>query len=167
MRALGKFILAIGAHPDDIELGCGAILSRHILEGDKVIAVVMTAGECGSNSTFNRVDETRRALALLGVKDVQCFNFDDTFLGDNIPSLIRILEGVIKTHLPDGVLYRVYTMGNSDRHQDHRAIFEASIVACRNASQILCYETPSSLTSFYPSFYINITSQELNKKRLH
>lgn len=42
-----KTIMAIGAHPDDIELGCGAVLSRHIAEGDNVIAVIMTAGEAG------------------------------------------------------------------------------------------------------------------------
>lgn len=42
-----KSVLAIGAHPDDIELGCGAVLSRHIAEGDNVIAVIMTAGEAG------------------------------------------------------------------------------------------------------------------------
>lgn len=52
-----KTIMAIGAHPDDIELGCGAVLSRHIAEGDNVIAVIMTAGEAGGDGLFVSVDD--------------------------------------------------------------------------------------------------------------
>lgn len=163
-----KTIMAIGAHPDDIELGCGAVLSRHIAEGDNVIAVIMTAGEAGGggDGLFCRLDETRRALAHLGINNVMCFNFGDTFLGGYIPNMIRNLEDVINHSLSDGTLERVYTMCDSDRHQDHRAIFEASIVACRAVSQILCYETPSAVTTFCPNFYINITPQELSLKNL-
>jgi len=48
---------------------------------------------------------------------------------------------------------RVYTMFHQDRHQDHRAVHEASIVACRSVPQILGYETPSSYPNFMPTLF--------------
>lgn len=47
-------------------------------------------------------------------------------------------------------IWRVYTMNNVDRHQDHMAVYQASIVACRSIPQILGYETPSTWHSFMP-----------------
>lgn len=59
-------VLAIGAHPDDIELGCGATLSRHAAEGMHVMAVVMTPGQRGTSGEYDRLQETRLALGHLG-----------------------------------------------------------------------------------------------------
>lgn len=161
-----EFVLAIGAHPDDIELGCGGILSRHAAQGDTVLAIVMSAGECGHNGIYNRVDETRKALSLIGLKNILCFDFSDTSMGKEISHLTRAIEVAIDNHIPDEQLSRVYTMCSSDRHQDHRAVHEASIISCRNARQILCYETPSTRVSFRPNLFLEITQQELDIKIL-
>ncbi|EBM4325051.1 PIG-L family deacetylase [Salmonella enterica] len=160
------YILAVGAHPDDIELGCGATLSRHKDEGIHVVAAVMTAGRKGTDSNkYNREEETRRALAHLGVQSVFCFDFDDTLLGHQLDGLITSLECVMMNKIPAGTSFsRVYTMCPSDRHQDHRAVYHATIVACRTVGQILTYETPSSWSFFQPNVFSDIAYHHLDNK---
>lgn len=158
-------VLAIGAHPDDIELGCGATLSRHVAEGMHVMAVIMTPGLRGTSGEYNRLQETRLALAHLGIRSVLCLEHPDTRLGQQLDKLIASLEWVLTHKIPpDAPLQRVYTMHRSDRHQDHRAVFEASIVACRPVRQILSYETPSAWASFQPHIYSEITDQHMENK---
>lgn len=55
-------------------------------------------------------------------------------------------------------------MFEEDRHQDHRAIYDASIVAFRKVSQILCYETPSSGTYFNPKVFEQVDEIFLEKR---
>ena len=57
-----KGILAIGAHPDDIELGCGASLARLARNGVYITAVVMTPGKSGADKHIDRHQESREAL---------------------------------------------------------------------------------------------------------
>lgn len=142
-------ILAIGAHPDDIELGCGGSIAKFAAAGVHVRALVLTRGEVGNRHHLDRVDETRKALALLGVRDVHVDEFPDTRLHEHLAGLIEHIEKHALELQPN----RVYTMFERDRHQDHRTVHEASIVACRSARQILCYETPSSWTNFQPQVF--------------
>jgi LmbE family N-acetylglucosaminyl deacetylase len=152
-------ILAIGAHPDDIELGCGGSIAKFAAAGVRVRALVLTKGEAGNRRNLDRIDETRRALALLGVTDFCSADFPDTRLGDDMNTVIACIE----THMAEVNPDRVYTMFEHDRHQDHRALFAASVVACRAARQILCYETPSSWTNFQPEMFEPI-GDTLDKK---
>src|ERR1700722_10624360 len=62
-----RSVLAIGAHPDDIELGCGGTIARHVSVGDQVAMLVVTRGEVGPGEVLQRVDEQQRAAAVLGV----------------------------------------------------------------------------------------------------
>ena len=74
-------ILAIGAHFDDVELGCGGSLARHVMQGDDVYVFVATISgfsnqynqEIRSNETA--LAEAHNAMAILGVKDLLCGNF--------------------------------------------------------------------------------------------
>lgn len=158
-------VLAIGAHPDDIELGCGATLSRHVAEGMHVMAVIMTAGHRGTAGGHDRQQETRRALGHLGIGSVLCLEHPDTRLGQQLDKVIASLEWVLHHKIPaEAPLRRVYTMCRSDRHQDHRAVYEATIVACRPVRQILSYETPSTWASFQPHIYSDITGQHMENK---
>ncbi|MCA1670813.1 MAG: PIG-L family deacetylase [Actinobacteria bacterium] len=59
-------VLVIGAHPDDIELGCGAALLAHRRRGDRVDLLVMTTGGRGPQDARSRVAEQEDAAALLG-----------------------------------------------------------------------------------------------------
>lgn len=142
-------ILALGAHPDDLELGCGATLAKLIKRGATVRAVVFSRGRVGASSAFDRAAETRTALASLGVEDVHIHDFPDTRLHERLNDLIEAIEVHVRETTPD----RVYTMFKDDRHQDHRAVYRASAVACRRAPQILAYETPSSYPNFVPTVF--------------
>lgn len=159
-----KTILAIGAHPDDIEIGCGATLTRHVDEGANVIAVIMTEGDKGKTKEYNRIQETSRALEHLGVDQIVYFDYPDTRLEFFTDELITSLESVIKMVPDNAPLIRTYTMCCRDRHQDHRAVYNASIVACRAVKQILTYETPSGWFSFRPDIFSDISEFHLEKK---
>jgi len=140
-------ILALGAHPDDLELGCGATLAKLAASGATIRAVVLSDG--GRGGSPDRCDESRAALESLGVQEVVFHRFQDTRLHESLTGLIECLERHVAEVSPD----RVYTMFDGDRHQDHRAVYEASIVACRSVPQLLGYETPSSYPNFVPRVF--------------
>jgi len=144
-----KTILALGAHPDDLELGCGATLAKLIAAGATVHAIIFTDGGKGAAATFDRGTETQAALASLGVTEVHQYAFPDTRLHEHLNDLIDTIEQHVQAISPD----RVYTMFHGDRHQDHRAVYEASAVACRRVPQLLAYETPSSYPNFIPTVF--------------
>ena len=93
--------------------------------------------------------EAREALASLGVQQIVQHDFPDTRLHEHLNELIAVIEEQVQKVAP----WRVYTMFHDDRHQDHRAVYQASAVACRSAPQILAYETPSSYPNFVPTVF--------------
>jgi LmbE family N-acetylglucosaminyl deacetylase len=156
-----RSILAIGAHPDDIELGCGGTLAKHAQEGARVEAVVFSKGRRGSLSDKDRALETETALRLLGASQITVYDFEDTQLWRFVTEMIEVLDRHIAAGKPD----RVYTMFQHDRHQDHRAVYEASAIACRRVPQLLGYETPSSYPNFAPTVFETIEGQLETKVR--
>jgi len=165
MTSVGS-ILALGAHPDDLELGCGATLAKLVEAGAQVRAIVFSKGKVGTSAGFDREAETRAALALLGVRDVHVHNFPDTRLHERLNDLIETMQDHVRQTPPD----RVYTMFKEDRHQDHRAVYQASVVACRRAPQILAYETPSSYPNFVPTVFEQVgdfMEQKVKALKLH
>ena len=108
--------------------------------------MVFSKGRRGSLSDEDRALETDAALRLLGVSRIAVYDFEDTQLWRFVSEMIDVLDHHIAASQPD----RVYTMFQHDRHQDHRAVFDATIVACRGVQQVLCYETPSSWPNFMP-----------------
>lgn len=153
-------ILAIGAHPDDIELGCGGSIAKLIRQGAHVRTLVLSQGHRGADSKFDRISETNEALRLLGVEDLHFAELTDTRMHDHFNELITLIEQHVKEFNPD----RVYTMFEHDRHQDHRTVFEATIVACRGVRQILSYETPSSWPNFNPVVFEELAQEDMDVK---
>lgn len=145
-------ILVLGAHPDDIELGCGASLAKLARAGAHIDAVVFSKGRRGALSDADRAAESKTALQLLGIRQVAIYDFEDTQLWRHVNEMIEVIDGHMAAQLPD----RVYTMFQHDRHQDHRAVYEASATACRKVPQLLGYETPSSYPNFVPTVFEQI-----------
>lgn len=148
-------ILAIGAHPDDIELGCGGSLLKLSQQGASIRAIVFSKGRRGNLTSDDRRKETLNALKTIGISDVHVYDFEDTCLWKHTNELIAVIEEHVAAITPD----RVYTMFQHDRHQDHRAVYEASAIACRSVRQILGYETPSSYPNFGPTVFEGIEDQ--------
>lgn len=140
-------ILALGAHPDDLELGCGATLAKLADRGARIRAVIFSDGNRGGSG--DRCAESRAALHSLGVQQVDFCGFEDTRLHQSLNEIIDAIERHVGEHTP----HRVYTMFDGDRHQDHRTVHDASMVACRAVPQILGYETPSSYPNFLPRVF--------------
>ena len=155
----GKSVLAVGAHPDDIELGCGGTLARHVAAGDQVTMLVVTRGEEGPGDVVQRVIEQNRAVDVLGVHTL--------IWGSGITDCKVSLHELELVHLIEDAIRRVgativYTHSPNDSHQDHRAVALCTMGAARWISTVLCYEAPSSL-QFSPTAYVDI-SDSLDKK---
>lgn len=141
-------ILGIGAHPDDIEFGCGGTFAKFARAGHRVHMLIVTSGELGGDSRLRR-REAERAAGLLKAR-LYWGGFHDT----DIPmtrELIQAIEGRIRRIRPDLIFTHYY----DDTHQDHRKVAQATTTAARYARNVLSYEVPSTL-EFAPSVYVDI-----------
>ncbi len=119
-------ILAIGAHPDDVELGCSATLAKEINNGKKVGILDLTRGELGTRGTAEiRDKEAANAAEILGVKFRQNLEFSDGFLVNNAASQLEIIK-IIRKYQPDVVLCNAI----DDRHIDHGKASKLASDAC-------------------------------------
>jgi len=143
-------ILAIGPHPDDIELGCFGTMARLTDEGNKIHLLVLTRGEGGA-SEGDRIKEAEESASLIKAK-LYIENLPDRFISDGWET-ISVIEKFIEKINPS----QVYIPTASDTHQDHRATFNACMVACRPVKEIYAYETPSTSRNFTPNIFVDIT----------
>jgi LmbE family N-acetylglucosaminyl deacetylase/CheY-like chemotaxis protein len=144
-----EYVLAVGAHPDDVELGVGGILAAHRDAGDTVVILTMSRGAKGGLPD-DRQSESLRAAELLGAR-LFLEDLVDTEITSTGPT-IAIIERVIKQVNPS----IVYTHSIHDRHQDHRAVHEAVLVAARSVDTVACFQSPSSTVDFRPSRFVSI-----------
>ncbi len=108
-------ILAIGAHPDDVELGCGATIAKEISNGKKVGIIDLTRGELGTRGTAETRDtEAEDARKILGVAVRENLSFADGFFVNDKKHQLEIIK-MIRKYQPDIVLCNAI----DDRHIDH------------------------------------------------
>lgn len=154
-----RAVLAVGAHPDDIELGCGGALAKHVAAGDEVTMLVVTRGEEGPGDTAQRVAEQERAAKVLGVHRLL---WGEGFLDCRVSlqelELVHLIEDAVR--LTGASI--IYTHSANDSHQDHRAVSQCTMGAARWVSTVLTYGGPSAL-GYHPSAYVDI-SDSLDKK---
>lgn len=149
-RRQQKRVLAIGAHPDDVEIGCGGALAKHYADYDVLHILTLSHGAAGGDTNI-RLVEARNAAAMVGAQ-LKIENLPDTRISDG-PETIAIIEAEI------GALQatHVYTHSIEDTHQDHRAAHIATLVAARGVPSVYCYQTPSSTVEFKPQRFVDIT----------
>jgi len=152
-------VLAIGAHPDDVEIGCGGILLRHRDAGDTLCILTLSNGACGG-PTGIRSEEAREASELLGAKLI-LENLKDTQISEG-PETIAVINRAINQFQPTVV----YTHSVHDAHQDHRNTHHATVVACRGIPTLESYQSPSSTIGFTPSRFVDISKELLEKQAL-
>ena len=108
-------ILAFGAHPDDVELGCAATIAKEVSLGKKVGIVDLTQGELGTRGSAElRKVEAANAAKILGVEVRENLGFADGFFVNDKKHQIRIIE-MIRKYQPEIVLCNAI----DDRHIDH------------------------------------------------
>lgn len=108
-------ILAIGAHPDDIELGCGATIAKEISLGKKVGVLDLTRGELGTRGSAEiRDQEAKNAATILGLTVRENLAFADGFFINDEAHQLKVIE-IIRKYQPEIVLCNAI----KDRHIDH------------------------------------------------
>ena len=108
-------ILAFGAHPDDVELGCGATIAKEISLGKKVGVVDLTRGELGTRGSADLRDlESENAAKVLGIAVRKNLGFADGFFINDRKHQLEIIK-MIRKYQPDIVLCNAI----DDRHIDH------------------------------------------------
>lgn len=148
-----KSILAIGAHPDDIELGCIGLLQKFKHKH----MVIVTSGEKGGDE-LKRINESKASAELLGAS-IQFLSLPDTRV--EIADLIPLLEEIVDKLNPDFICIP----SGADTHQDHKAVHEAGVVATRDSTgTILGYCSPSAAAYFHPNWFLPLGQEDLNMK---
>jgi len=108
-------ILAIGIHPDDVELGCAGTILKHLSLGQKVGILHLTQGELGTRGSIKlRMKEAETAAKILGVQVLELLDFADGFFKNDKEHQLKLIQ-VIRNYCPNVVLANAL----DDRHPDH------------------------------------------------
>lgn len=142
-------VLAIGAHPDDIEAGCGGALVKYARRNHRIFLMVLTEGEQGANGGL-RKREQERAAAFLRAEKVHWGGYPDTEV-PNDRALIRRIETVVREVDPHFIFVHYF----DDTHQDHRHLALSTITATRYTKNVLFYEGPTT-QNFSPTVFVDI-----------
>ena len=119
-------ILAIGAHPDDIELSCSGTLIKHIALGKTAGILDLTLGEMGTRGNAEiRTAEATNAAKIIGAKFRKQLNLGDCFFENNKQHQLEIIK-IIREHKPQIVLCNAL----NDRHPDHGRTAKLVADAC-------------------------------------
>jgi LmbE family N-acetylglucosaminyl deacetylase len=153
-------VLAIGAHFDDVELGCGGTLAKHKAAGDKVFVYIATeSGYSAPNKSVIRDNdiarrEGERAVEILGVDELICGRFK-TFALEFVEALNAKLLAIVESKKID----LTYTHWIGDIHHDHQALAKASLHSCRHVPRLLMYRSNwyHSPFDFRSIFFVDIT----------
>ena len=119
-------ILSFGAHPDDVELGCGGTLAKAVSEGKKVGIIDLTQGEMATRGNPQlRAKESQAAADILGVSFRENLNFKDAFIFNDESHQMKVIAALRK-YKPKVVLCNALR----DRHTDHAKASELVRHAC-------------------------------------
>ncbi len=119
-------ILAIGAHPDDVELGCGGTLAKLISEGKKVAIVDLTQGELGTRGTnITRAEEAAEASHILGISARENLKMKDGFILNTEEYQMQVVK-MIRKYQPE----IIFANAIDDRHPDHAKASKLVSDAC-------------------------------------
>ena len=149
-RAAGReTVLAIGAHPDDVEIGAAGALLAHRAAGDTVAILTLSRGARGGDQ-LERARESQRAADIIGAR-LFLGDLEDTRIAEGDPT-ISVIDGVVAEVQPT----IVYTHSAHDVHQDHRNTHRAAMVACRRVGRVYCFQSPSATIEYRPTYFVNI-----------
>lgn len=156
-------ILAVGAHADDIEIGCGGTVAMHVKKGDNVIILIM--GDPFYDNYDGRVlrsSEGGRKEMECGAKILGCKKLINLcFENKSIPYSAESVEAINKV-IDEYSIDTIYTHWYHDTHQDHKRTTQSAFSAGRYVSNILMYEPEypagRSYLGFRNQYYVDITS---------
>ncbi len=152
-------VLFIGAHPDDIELGCGALIAR-IVSQSELMCVTLSDNQKNPD-LINLPAEHYRSMAVLGVpeKNIVLGQFETRRFPECRQEILEYMIKLNKTFRPEIVF--VHT--RADIHQDHATITEEGLRAFRGTT-VLGYDVLRSSYGFFPNFLVEVSEEEAERK---
>jgi len=135
-------ILAIGAHFDDVEIGCGGTLMRHRSAGHTLVLAVTSADEHRTGRPENRLDEQEAACKILGTSNLRFYN--DDVESDVVGKLDKLNPDI------------VFTMYHRDTHQAHRRASSIGTAVGRKKNITTYYYDSGSSYDFHPQVFCKI-----------
>ncbi len=174
-------VLAIGAHPDDLELQCAGTLAKYALRGDHVTMAVAMSGDCGSATLPKREiaairgEEARASAAVLGAEFLVMRPYSDGFIFSTEQTRLDFLN-VIRQARPDVIL----THSPNDYHPDHRMTaqivcdvrimitvpnIKTEALPCETLPEIYFFDTMAGI-DFVPQHYVDISRTFDMKKQM-
>ena len=159
MNFFGKKVLFLGAHPDDIELGCGALL-HHIAKRTDVLCVTLSDNQKNPDLK-NVVNEHFESMAVLGVpkEKVILGPFTTRIFPDSRQEILEYFLKLRRDFAPD----LIFVHSKEDLHQDHNTMTEESLRAFRGIT-VLGFDVVRSSYDFFPHFLVEVTEGDVNKK---
>ncbi len=155
----GKKLLFVGAHPDDIELGCGALIAN---VGAKAEVLCLTLSDNQKNPLLQEVvTEHRRSMAILGVPPDhdRVENFTTRKFPTDRQEILEYLFKLNREYCPD----IVFCHTKSDIHQDHNTVTEESLRAFRGTT-VLGFDVMRSSYGFFPHFLVEVQAADVERK---
>lgn len=159
MNIVFKKLLFIGPHPDDVELGCGGIISRYSKSTKMTYLILSPCLEDPKNKYI--LDEAREAINLLGLpmESLIIENLPRRTFHDQRRNIREILISVREKFNPD----IVFCPSIKDVHQDHSVTAEETLRLFRDIG-VISYEAPRSSLLFEPNLYMGLSDKNLKTK---
>lgn len=159
MTFYGQRVAFIGAHPDDIELGCGALIA-HIVQKTEVLCITLSDNQ--KNPTLRNVkSEHLSSMNVLGVspKNVLVSEFETRRFPQARQEILEYLIGIRHQYHPD----IVFTHTRADIHQDHGTVTEETLRAFRGTT-VLGFDVLRSSYGFFPNFLVGVSEDDVERK---
>jgi len=155
----GRKLLFLGAHPDDIELGCGALLA-HVVGQSEILCVTLSDNR-ENPQLQGLVDEHYRSMAILGVArpQVQIKDFSTRHFPRDRQKILEFLYELNRRERPD----LVFAHSRADMHQDHNVVTEEALRAFRGTT-VLGFDVIRSSHGFFPHFLVEVSEADVARK---
>jgi len=159
MNFFGKRVLFLGAHPDDIELGCGALL-HNLINQTEVLCVTLSDNQ--KNPDLQKVkNEHYESMAVLGIlkEKIILGPFATRVFPDSRQEILEFFIKLRKDFKPD----LIFTHSKQDVHQDHNTMTDEALRAFRGIT-LLGFDVVRSSYGFFPHFLVEVSEEDVNKK---
>ena len=159
MNFFGKRVLFLGAHPDDIEIGCGALI-HNIVNKTEILCVTLSDNQ--KNPDLKKVkNEHLESMKVLGVPEEKVVfgPFETRVFPDSRQNILEYFLKLRKDFKPDLIL----THSKQDVHQDHNTMTDEALRAFRGIT-VLGFDVVRSSYGFFPNFLVEVTEEDVNKK---
>lgn len=159
MNFFGKSVLFLGAHPDDIELGCGALIHQIVHQTD-VLCVTLSDNQ--KNPDLQDLKEEHyKAMEVLGVPQEKVIfgPFTTRVFPDARQEILEYFLKLRREFGPD----LIFVHSKQDIHQDHLTMTDEALRAFRGIT-VLGFDVVRSSYGFFPHFLVEVTEEDVNKK---